>query len=151
MRDATANRVTAVIGATLMLAAILFGWLRSRQEQAFSVEDVSGAPEARTLGRVVYAQECGLCHGNDARDRSSLARITDDLYRRDDGALVDFLLAGLASTNDQELDHPPFDRFSDAQIAAVLEYLLAYGTADETAGGRPPISVDDVAERRERR
>ena len=151
MRDATASRVTAIIGAALILAAILFGWLRSRQQQALTVADTPVVLESRTLGRTVYARECGFCHGNDTQERSSLAQITDDLYRRDRSALVDFLLFGTASANQQELDHPPFDRLPDAQIVAVFEYLLAYGTASETAGGRPPISAGDVAARRERR
>lgn len=151
MRDVTASRVTTVIGLALMLAAMLFGWARGRQQRTMSVAAASGTPEVRALGGSVYAQECAACHGNDTRARASLARITDEFYRRDAGALVDFLLVGSVSTSAAGFDHPALENLSDAQIAALLEYLLAYGPAEETAGGRPPVSADDVASRRRRR
>jgi len=173
MRYVVANGVSGGIGAVLVVAALLFAGARSGAGRAPAAPGppgaaASGAPESAgpaalappesaeppapgPPGRDVYSGECGFCHGNRVGDRAELGRMTDDLYRGEGGAaeLVDFLLAGFEATPERDLDHPPFEHLSDEQIADLLEYLLAYGPAEETAGARPPITAGDVAARRQ--
>jgi len=150
MRYVVANSVTALIAAVLVVAAVLFAWARSGAGRAPAVPGSPGPAAIGALGRDVYAAECGFCHGNRVDDRAELGRMADDLYRVEGGAaeLVDLLLEGFEATPDRDLDHPPFDHLGDEQVAALLEYLLAYGPAEETAGARPPITASDVAARR---
>lgn len=172
VRKATERRITALITALLLTGALMFAWVRSRHAgdgaaggagAAIGAAGPGGAAGAGgaaaaggaalpataeaslALGRSLYAQECGLCHGSDAEDRAEVGRRSDGIYRSgpDGTPLLDFLLHGSA---DEE--HPPFDHLSDERVAALLAYLLAYGDADVASGARPAITPQDVAARR---
>lgn len=150
MREVAVKRVTIGIVAFLLAAAGLFAWGRSRQTRAR--ETSPGAEtDVADVGMTVYAAQCSFCHGRDLESRAELGRRTDEYYRAEGGSeyLVDLLLAGLEADADDDLDHPPFDDLTDSQIAALLEYLLAYGPPERTAGARPPITPAAIAGRRD--
>jgi mono/diheme cytochrome c family protein len=140
-----------VIG--LLLGAALFAWGRSRHRPRPGADVGTATAGALAFGRSVYTTECGSCHGNGPADRAGVAGSADDMYRADGGAvmLVDFLLFGAEAATEDDIDHPSFGHLPDTQIAALCEYLLAYGPPASAAGGRLPIAPDDVAARREGR
>lgn len=158
MRDSTVNRTTLALVVAIVLVATLFAWSRSRSG--------SGAPTGGTgppgpaasesvlselarRGEVVYAEECGFCHGTDAGELSSLAGFVERVSGAEGGAvyLVDFLLYGLEGEVQDEPAHPPFDHLTDTEIAGVIDYLRGAGAPAAEAAG-PLVSPVAVEARR---
>lgn len=176
MRDTTVNKTTLVLVGILVLAAGIFAWVRSREPApGASKETTTGetGSSARPApadgksaaaatdapgpdGRAVYSDECGFCHGNDVDARSSLGGRIARISGVDGGSayLIDLLLHGLEGRAEDEPAHPPFDHLSDAQVAAVIEYLRqAAPQADPGGAGTasaPAVSAGAVEARRSR-
>ena len=105
-------------------------------------------------GSAIYQQNCAACHGAEGRGQPGayppLAGNRD--LARDNGAFpVTVVLHGLegpidvgGSTYDSAM--PPFDHLSDAEIAAVVNYV--HGAWGNSAAASPAITPQTVATRR---
>lgn len=128
---------------------------RTAQGEAAGGKASAGA--ARVDGHAVYERNCSSCHGADARGQPTrvppLAG-NDDL-RRDPLLPVLVILHGIDGPIEVEgarfdASMPAFDHLSDAQIAAVVNYLRNAGDGHEVtpstvAGQRSrDLSPDDV-------
>lgn len=122
MRHIYVNRFTYLLGTGLVLAVLLFAWLRSG-----TVADGGPRPgiqwDWQLLGQTVYDAECSSCH-------AQLTHIPE-LFSRGAGRtyLVDFMLFGfdgeaMIAGRTRRLRHPPFDDLSDEELAAVLNHML---------------------------
>ncbi|MCD6733777.1 MAG: c-type cytochrome [Burkholderiaceae bacterium] len=127
------------------------------------VADATPANTARIDGHAVYERNCASCHGADAQgDPQRVPPLADnDDLQRDPLLPVLVVLNGLEGPIDVEGRHfdssmPPFDHLSDAQIAAVVNYLR---DTDEGHAVTPSavarqrsrdLSPDDVRAYRER-
>lgn len=100
--------------------------------------DTATAKTARIDGHAVYERNCASCHGAEAQgDAQRVPPLAgnDDL-QRDPLLPVLVVLNGLAGPIDVEGRHfdssmPPFDHLSDAQIAAVVNYLRDADDVDD--------------------
>lgn len=104
-------------------------------------------------GQAIYAQNCATCHGPDGRGQPGLypplAQNPD--LARDHGALpVTVVVQGIEGPLEVAGEHydsamPAFGHLSDAEIAAVVNYV---GHAFGNAVTSPAVTADIVAQRR---
>ena len=164
MRHLLANAFTYGLTAALLIGSLLWAWARSEQlviaretevEPSF-VADVSSPAAAAYLdfGHRVYVANCQNCHTADGSGRgmyppvqNQVAHLSTDGGR---GYLIDLYLYGLY-TGTYNAPMPPMPELSDAEIAAVNDYIL---TAFAAEGRAPDAShlyrPDEVAARRGR-
>ena len=151
------NRLFIV--ATLLLSALvgllLFHWSENRA--GYDRESWSGFD----LGESLYEQNCMACHGAEGLGRTGhfppLAGHIPELLAREGGRdyLIDVLLYGVAGeTEIQGVSYdgfmPGFERLSDEEIAAMLEFLShAWNNSRDLPANYQPWDADEVGERRE--
>jgi hypothetical protein len=168
MRHLYVNRATLLIGLLLVLAAALFGWLRSQglvlvllidQDRLEALDEVGDDPASapapddawawRELGADVFAASCQGCHA----ELPHLPRFIERGSARD--YLVDFMLFGFdgAAVIDGErvaFRHPPFARLGDDELAASLNHsLTAWGNEGALPAGFELYEPETFEERRD--
>jgi cytochrome c5 len=156
---------SSLLGATLVLAAVVFAWARSttpgggppaRQPEPQAQATATATAE---LGAEVWAARCASCHREgEARGRSipSLHGFAVDLLVAEGGReyLVDFLFDGrVRQVSNREVSyvksHPEYDALSDAEAAAVLNHMLtSWGNVELLPEEEPPYTADEIAARR---
>jgi mono/diheme cytochrome c family protein len=164
MRHLVANLATYALALGLAVGAALFAWGRSAQlviateadvEPAQTIEVTSASVFSwRAFGARVYLANCQNCHTADGSGRGMYPPVQNQAaHLRAEGGrgyLVDAVLYGLY-TGTYGAPMPPMPELSDAEIAAVTNYVLvqfaARGTAPDTSQLYLP---SDVAERRGR-
>lgn len=164
MRHVLANLTTYALAVGLALGAALFAWARSEQLVIATEADVEPAetvPPAsvtafawRDFGEGVYLANCQNCHTVDGSGRGMyppVQNLTAHLGAEGGrGYLLDAVLYGLY-TGEYGAPMPPMPELSDAEVAAVTNYVLVQfavaGTAPDTSRLVLPA---DVAERRGR-
>ncbi|HKW81656.1 MAG TPA: cytochrome c [Casimicrobiaceae bacterium] len=114
----------------------------------------AGNQVAPADGRTVYAQNCAPCHGPEGHGQPGnfppLAANPD--LAIDDAFPVLVVLHGLSGAidvdgNAYDATMPPFDHLSNADIAAVINFVrTAWG--DPRAKAAAPLTADSVASRR---
>ena len=179
MRHLFASAVTWALAVGLVLGAGLFAWARSAQLIIATEADVeparfspaAGVPPAsmaafawREFGEATYLRNCQNCHTADGSGRGMYPPIQNQAaHLRADGGpgdggrgyLIDLVLYGL-HTGEYGAPMPPMPELSDAEIAAVTNYLLTRFAAPRSSknGGAPAPSrlflPSDVAARRGR-
>ena len=159
MRHLLANIATYALAAGLALGAALFAWARSEQlviateadvEPSKTIEVTSmTAFDWRAFGEGVYLANCQNCHTVDGSGRGEyppVQNLTAHLGAEGGrGYLVDVALYGLY-TGEYGAPMPPMPELSNAEIAAVTNYILvqfaARGTAPDTSRLYLPSDVD---------
>jgi mono/diheme cytochrome c family protein len=153
-----------IVGATLVLVAVLFAWGRSGSGTA-SASLAAGTAAAAVpatpspLGAEAYAVHCSSCHRQgEPRGRSipPLRGFAVELLLAEGGReyLVDFLFDGrVRHVTDGEVSfeasHPEFRELSDEEAAAVLNYMLtSWGNAKLLPEETLLYTRDEVAGRR---
>jgi len=164
MRHLLANAVTYALVAGLVLGAALFAWARSAQLVVATEADIEPsrtippssvtAFEWRAFGEDTYLRNCQNCHTVDGSGRGMYPPVQNQAaHLRADGGrgyLVDLVLYGLY-TGDYGAPMPPMPELSDAEVAAVTNYVLVRFAAEGRAPGRSRLFVPrDVSERRGR-
>ena len=159
MRHVLANIFTYALIASLVVGAVLFAWARSEQLVIAQEKDIEpGARDSMQLsdwmafGERTYVANCQNCHTADGSGRGMyppVQRMSAHLAAsggRD--YLVDLVLHGVY-TSTYGAPMPPMPELSNAEIAAVTNYILVRFAAD---GEAPQVSVyyteAEVAERR---
>jgi len=170
MRHVYTNRVVVLMTVLLLAAAALAAWLRSRPPAPSPAPAPrAGAPtDDRHLeaGRQAWVRACAGCHASGEPGRpvpSRLSRQTEQLAAAEGGRayLVDLMLYGASAPAEpgaRRFRHPPFDTLTDAEIAGVLNLLLAaaepapppFAPADITPARATPRTREDVAASRPR-
>lgn len=126
MRHVYVNRFTYLLGLVLVLAVLLFAWLRSRSV-SITVLDAEPGPvgqwDWQLHGQTVYDAECNACH-------AQLTHIPE-LFSTGRGRayLIDFMLFGFdgeatIAGRSRQLRHLPFDHLGNEELAAVLNHTL---------------------------
>lgn len=137
MRHLLANLATYIIAAGLLLGSVLFAWARSGQlvlatERAVEPPEFVGAEDPaqfdwERFGRAVYVANCQNCHGSDGHGRDVYPPVHGmSAHLAEEGGrayLTRLVLYGLW-TGAHPAPMPPMPNLSDAQIAAVNNYLL---------------------------
>lgn len=164
MRHVLANIVTYALVAGLALGAGLFAWARSAQlvvateadvEPAWTVEPTGPARfDWRAFGEATYVANCQNCHTVDGSGRGAYPPVQNQTaHLGADGGrgyLVDLVLYGLY-TGTYGAPMPPMPELSDAEVAAVTNYVLTRFTARGTAPDTSRLFIPlNVAERRGR-
>ena len=164
MRHLLANAFTYGLVTLLVLGTLLWAWARSEQlviAREAAVEprltaDVAGPAAAAYLdfGRRVYVANCQNCHTADGSGRGMYPPVQNMAAHLDaEGGrdyLVHLYLYGVY-TGTYGAPMPPMPELSDAEVAAVNNYLLTAFAAE----GRAPAPARlfrpaDVAARRGR-
>lgn len=164
MRHVLANIVTYALVIGLAVGAGLFAWARSEQIVIATEADVEPAetvpPESvtafawRDFGEATYLRNCRNCHTVDGSGRgmyppvqNQTAHLAEEGGR---GYLMDLVLYGL-STGEYGAPMPPMSELSDAEIAAVTNYILVQFAVSGTAPDTSRLVLPrDVAARRGR-
>jgi mono/diheme cytochrome c family protein len=137
MRHVLANLAVYVLAVGLVAGAALFGWARSQQlifstERAAELPEyvVAQAPEQfdwEAFGERVYVANCQNCHTADGSGRAMYPPVRGmGAHLGVEGGrayLTRVTLYGLASGL-HAAPMPPMPNLSDAQVAAVNNYLL---------------------------
>jgi len=137
VRHVFANLATYALAVGLVLGALLFAWARSGQF-VFATERAVEPPEYvaaadpdefdwELFGRAVYVANCQNCHTADGGGRAMYPPVQGmSAHHGEPGGreyLTRLVLYGLA-TGIHQAPMPPMPNLSDAQIAAVNNYLL---------------------------
>ena len=111
------------------------------------------APAGAVDGAAVFKEQCSACH--QANGQGVAGNFPPLAGNRDlflpDNFVAHVVLFGLEGPLDVEGKHfasamPPFSHLSDAQIAAVIQYVQsAWGNADLRPKEAEPISADAIA------
>ena len=164
MRHVVANLATYALVASLAVAVALFAWGRSAQLVVATEADVEPAqtvavtsPAAfdwRAFGESVYAANCQNCHTADGSGRGMYPPVQNQAVHLGAeggrGYLVDVALYGLY-TGEYGAPMPPMPELSDAEIAAVSNYVLVRFAAPDAAPDSGRLYVPrDVRQRRGR-
>ena len=165
MRHLLANLVTYLLVAGLVLSAALFAWARSEQLVIVRAADIEPAeiietveitsPAAftwRDFGEEVYRANCQNCHTVDGSGRSMYPPAQNLAVHLDAdggrGYLLDVTLYGLY-TGTYGAPMPPMPELSDAEVAAVTNYILTQFAAEDGAPDASRLYLpQEVAERR---
>lgn len=176
MRHVFANRITFLIAILLVLAAVLFAYVRSAEivivpeeqldadvGQDEPIEDLADF-EWETLGDGVYSAQCAGCHGSDGTGQEglypSLRGHAADLFLADDGRsyLIELLVHGIEGeieimgiTYDDLYHESSFaEELDDREIAAVLNTILTeWGNRGSLPGDPSLYLPGEVAEERQ--
>ncbi|GAB5537276.1 MAG: hypothetical protein Rubg2KO_35250 [Rubricoccaceae bacterium] len=164
MRHVLANLATYALAVGLAVGAALFAWGRSAQLVIATEADVELAetvpPESerafawRGFGEDVYLANCQNCHTVDGSGRGMYPPVQNQAAHLGAeggrGYLVDLVLYGLY-TGAYGAPMPPMPELSDAEIAAVTNYVLTrFSEAGEAPDTSWMILPADVAARRGR-
>lgn len=150
MRHLVANIATYALVAGLALGAALFAWARSAQLVIATEADVEPSETVeitdltafdwRDFGERVYVANCQNCHTVDGSGRGMYPPIQNQAaHLRAEGGrgyLLDVALYGLY-TGAYGAPMPPMPELSDAEVAAVTNYVL---TRFSAAGTAPPAT-----------
>lgn len=171
MRYTRIGMASYSIAAVLLAAVFAVAWLRSRERGAPTSEGVTSetaetrpvggeaVPPPASLGSDVYATQCRGCHGaGEARGRDvpALRGGAATIFASDGGReyLIDFLLDGRVRRVEggetrYAPTHPDYAALSDAEVASVLNHMLASWGNDALvpADARPYTSADVAARR----
>ena len=162
MRHVLANLFTYALIAGLVIGAVLFAWARSAQLVIATETEVEPAAVASELlhdtafdwydfGAYTYRANCQNCHTADGSGRGMyppVQRMTAHLGAEGGRAyLVDLVLYGLY-TGEYGAPMPPMPELSDAEIAAVNNFLLTRFSPTEPASEEQLYRPRDVAARR---
>ena len=161
MRHLIANLATVTLVAGLVIGAGAFGWARSAQLVVATEADVelaeviprgAAAFAWREFGEATYLRNCQNCHTADGSGRGMYPPVQGQTAHLEAeggrGYLIDVVLYGLY-TGDYGAPMPPMPELSDAEIAAVTNYLLVQ--FDRTGTAPPRLFVpSDVTPRRGR-
>lgn len=174
MRYTRVSTASYVIASVLLLVAVGVAWTRSRVVQAApaTADSVSMAavPPPGTVAAehsglaadsAIYIRDCRSCHGaGEASGRRipPLRGHTVTLFASEGGRdyLIDLVFDGRVRTLDKDgvayrQSHPPFGDLTNAEIAAVLNYLLtAWGNGALLPTGTRMYTADEVGRRRPR-
>ena len=159
MRHVLANIFTYALIASLVIGTVLFAWARS--EQLVIAQEADVEPGARdsmpvsdwlAFGERTYVANCQNCHTADGSGRGMyppVQRMSAHLSASGGREyLIDLVLHGVY-TGTYGAPMPPMPTLSNAEIAAVTNYMLTRFAAD---GEEPPVSAyyteAEVAERR---
>jgi mono/diheme cytochrome c family protein len=137
MRHLLANLAVYVLATGLVVGSVLFAWIRS-QQIVIATEPMieppeyfaAGRPEEfdwEDFGRQVYIANCKNCHGLVGGGRDVYPGLVGqiDVFAAPGGReyLSRVIVYGLATPR-QRAPMPPMPHLSDAQIAAVNNYVL---------------------------
>ena len=162
MRHLLANAFVYGLTAALILGSLLWAWARSEQlviaretevEPSFTADVDSPVSEAYLdFGRRVYVANCQNCHTADGSGRGMYPPVQNQAaHLSAEGGrdyLVDIYLHGVY-TEVYNAPMPPMPELSNAEIAAVNNYILTAFAAE----GRVPDAgqlyrPEDIAARR---
>ena len=158
MRHLLANIFTYALIAGLVLISLAWAWMRS--EQLVITDRVAIEPRAVTndttgvryewydFGRATYRANCQNCHTSDGSGRGMyppVQRMSAHLAAEGGRAyLVNLTLYGLY-TGTYGAPMPPMPELSDAQVAAVTNYVLQrFGPQGEQLGPEQLYSPREV-------
>lgn len=160
MRHILANLAVYAIAALIVLGAALFAWVRSSQlvvsDERTVVAGYAAAPahefDWAALGRDSYRRNCANCHGRegDGWDQYPGLAQTRTLAGRPAGRafLINLHLYGLDSPRSR-VPMPRMDHLADAELAAVLNYMLAeIGGADVGSADTPLFEPQEISANR---
>lgn len=163
MRHLLANLATYAIGAALIVGAALFAWMRSAQLEISDERTILARfdpqPEDRVvwreLGQISYVANCSNCHGRDGEgwDQYPPLGHTAELFKASGGRdyLVDAHLYGLTSDR-WRAPMPPMGHIRDAELAAILNYVLhSFGNEMQLQGDPTLYQPHDIEGRRGQR
>ena len=150
MRHVLANVLTYALVAGLALGSVAFAWVRSEQFVVAREVDVEPREPAEIasiaafdwfdFGEDVYRVGCRNCHTADGSGRGMYPPVQRMATHLDAeggrGYLLDVTLYGL-HTGTYGAPMPPMPELSDAEVAAVTNYMLTRFAAD---GGAPEAS-----------
>ena len=130
MRHIYAYRITYVLAALIVAAAVVFAWLRSRELVLVPEGEVVGEAAATFRGDR-YQEACSACHA----ELPYLGELAAARGGRD--YLVQLFLFGLEGEviiqgSRQQLEHQPYGDWADDAIAETLNYMLASWGNQET-------------------
>jgi mono/diheme cytochrome c family protein len=139
MRHVFANIAVYVLAVGLLAGAALFAWVRSEQliissERASELQDyvVAASPDQfdwEAFGERVYVANCQNCHGSRGTGRFEYPPLHGQgavvAAERGREYLMRVMLYGLW-TGAHDAPMPPMPNLTDAQIAAVNNYVLTY-------------------------
>jgi len=154
---------TVLVALVLLFSALagllLFLWVMGNgDERGEFASAVNGQSE---LGHVLYEGNCMACHGGEGQGRTGdfppLAGHVPEMLAREGGRtyLLDVVLHGVAGETEiqgvrYEGFMPGFDRLSDEEVAALLNYLSkAWNNESALPDDHQPWTPEEVAERRE--
>lgn len=164
MRHVLAHVATYALALGLAAGAALFAWARSEQLVIATEADIEPAetvPPAsvtafawRDFGERVYLANCQNCHTVDGSGRGEYPPVQNlTAHLRAGGGrgyLVDAVLYGLY-TGEYGAPMPPMPELSDAEVAAVTNYVLVQFAVAGTAPDSSRLYLpSDVAARRGR-
>jgi mono/diheme cytochrome c family protein len=170
MRHTRVRAASYAIAGILALTAAAVGWARSRDTYATAAAGeaapaeaaampVAAMPVASDSGAAVYARECRSCHGEgEARGRRipPLRGLAVELLVAEGGReyLIDLMFDGRVRFEEDgklvyQKTHPAYPHLNDAQVAAVLNHMLAaWGNQALLPRGTRPYTAAEVAGRR---
>lgn len=167
MRHTRISVASYAVAGILVLSAAAVAWARSRDAGAGATAAIGTAAAAETAampvaddsGAAVYARECRSCHGEgEARGRRipPLRGFAVELLVAEGGReyLIDLMFDGrVRFVVDEKVEyqktHPAYPHLHDAQVAAVLNHMLAaWGNQALLPRGTRPYTAAEVARRR---
>lgn len=149
MRHFFAYRFTFVIAAILVLACVLFAWIRSEDIVIISRKLVR-AEAVNMIGAEFFANKCSTCHST-LPHLGGIAAVNGGREY-----LADFFLYGLNGNipiqgDNRNVTHLPFTAFTDVEIAAVLNYMLSsWGNEKSLPVRWMPYQPQDISKTRAR-
>ncbi|CAH0990828.1 Cbb3-type cytochrome c oxidase subunit CcoP2 [Sinobacterium norvegicum] len=91
-----------------------------------SVEEVAKDPEANRMGQRLFADNCALCHGGDARGNHGFPNLTDGVWLY--GGSPDEIKTTL--TNGRQGAMPAWGQLGDEGIDQVTQYVMSLNGRD---------------------
>ncbi len=139
MRHLLANLAVYALAAGLIIGSLLFAWVRSQQyviahQEVIEPREYVAATDPsefdwEDFGKRVYVANCQNCHGSTGlgRDRYPGIRGQGAVVTADGGReyLARVMIYGLVTSN-YPAPMPPMPNLTDAQIAAVNNYILTH-------------------------
>lgn len=160
MRHVLANLAVYAIAVLILLGATFFAWIRSSQLVLSDERSVMARYESATehefqwpvLGRDSYRRNCANCHGRHGEGWDQYPGLAQAGVFASETAgrtyLINLHLYGLDGPR-WRVPMPRMGHLADAELAAVLNYMLAeFGGADVGGATIPLFLPSEVAARR---